>query len=68
MSKATFQIDETEGPRVTRAWVLHPDIRSDSDRRAPGPALAEAVALARALPALEVMGAEVVQLRTVVAG
>ena len=68
MSKATFQIDETEGPRVTRAWVLHPDIRSDSDRRAPGPALAEAVALARALPALEVMGAEVVQLRTVDAG
>ncbi|MCJ7873786.1 GTPase HflX [Marinovum sp. 2_MG-2023] len=47
---------------VTRAWVLHPDIKSDYDRRAPGPALEEAIALAAALPDLEVAGAEVVRL------
>ncbi|NNE53117.1 MAG: GTPase HflX [Sulfitobacter sp.] len=68
MSKAPFQIDETEGPRVTRAWVLHPDIRSDPDRRDPEPALAEAVSLARALPALDVVGAQIVPLRSVDAG
>ncbi|MEP5731851.1 MAG: GTPase HflX [Sulfitobacter sp.] len=68
MSKAHFQIDDTDGPRVTRAWVLHPDIRTNPDRRDPEPALAEAVSLARALPALEVAGAEVVQLRSVDAG
>ena len=68
MSKAQFQIDTTGGPRTTRAWVLHPDIRSDADRREPAPALAEATALARALPQLEVVGAEVVPLRSVDAG
>lgn len=68
MSKVQFQVDDTEGPRVTRAWVLHPDIRSNSDRRDPGPALAEAVSLARALPALEVVGSDVVPLRKVDAG
>ncbi|OAN74674.1 GTPase HflX, partial [Sulfitobacter sp. EhC04] len=68
MSKTPFQIDNTDGPRVTRAWVLHPDIRSDPDRRAPQPALEEAVALARALPQLEVVGADVVPLRKVDAG
>ena len=46
----------------TRAYVLHPDIRSDRSRRAPGPALDEAVALAAALPGLEVVGAEIVPL------
>ncbi len=65
MSKTTFQVDNTEGPRVTRAWVLHPDIRTDSDRRAAEPALEEAVSLARALPALEVVGADIVPLRQV---
>jgi len=68
LSKTSFQIDNTDGPRVTRAWVLHPEIRSDPDRRAPQPALEEAVALARALPQLEVVGAEVVPLRKVDAG
>ncbi|MGJ5620844.1 GTPase HflX [Sulfitobacter sp. MF3-043] len=68
MSRAPFQIDDTDGPRVTRAWVLHPEIKSDNDRRAPVPALAEAVALAEALPQLEVVGADVVPLRTVSAG
>jgi GTP-binding protein HflX len=45
-----------------RALVLHPDIQSDRDRRAPGPALEEAVALAAALPDLEIAEAEVVRL------
>ncbi|PTW51850.1 GTPase HflX [Rhodovulum kholense] len=49
-------------PRITRAWVLHPDISSDRERRASGPALEEAVALAGALPGLEVAGAEIVPL------
>ncbi|SHH19769.1 GTPase HflX [Marivita hallyeonensis] len=47
---------------VTRAWVLHPDITSDRTRRAAEPALAEAVALAAALPGLEVVGSDVVRL------
>ncbi len=47
---------------VTRAWVLHPDIKSDRNRRAAGPALAEAVALAAALPGLMVVGSETVSL------
>ena len=46
----------------TRAWVLHPDLKSDAERRASGPALEEAVALAAALPGLEVVGAQVVPL------
>jgi GTPase len=45
-----------------RALVLHPDIKSDRDRRDPGPALDEAVALAAALPDLEVAEAQVVRL------
>ncbi len=68
MSRPEFQIDETGGPRFTRAWVLHPDIKSNNDRRDPVPALAEAVALAHALPQLEVVGSEIVPLRTVSAG
>ena len=49
-------------PAETRAWVLHPDIKSIEDRRAPAPALAEAVSLAHALPGLNVVGQEVVPL------
>ncbi len=45
-----------------RALVLHPDIQSNRSRHAPDPALEEAVALAAALPGLEVVGAEVVRL------
>ncbi|MWD28859.1 GTPase HflX [Aquicoccus sp. SCR17] len=51
------------GRDATRAWVLHPDIKSDSQRRAPAPALEEAVSLALALPHLVVVGSEVVPLR-----
>lgn len=47
----------------TRAWVLHPEIKSDENRRATGPALQEAVALAAALPDLDVVGSESVLLR-----
>ena len=47
---------------MTRAWVLHPDITSDRDRRDAAPALEEAVSLAVALPDLEVVGADVVSL------
>ena len=51
--------EATERPR-TRALVLHPQL----DRRTEaGPRLAEAVALARALPELEVLGGEVVPVR-----
>ncbi|WP_298835957.1 GTPase HflX [uncultured Roseobacter sp.] len=68
MSRPTFQIDNTAGPGVTRAWVLHPDIRTDPERRIPEHALEEAVSLARALPELEVIGSEIVPLKTVRAG
>ncbi len=47
----------------TRAYVLHPDIQSDPERREPVPALEEAVSLAHALPNLDVVGGEVVRLK-----
>jgi GTPase len=47
---------------VTRAWVLHPELKSDADRRDPVAALQEAVALAAALPDLSVVGSEIVRL------
>jgi GTP-binding protein HflX len=45
-----------------RAYVLHPDLKSDRSRRLPEHGLAEAVSLAAALPEMEVVGAEVVRL------
>lgn len=68
MSKPPFQIENDEATRVTRAWVLHPDIKSDPERRLADHALAEAVSLARALPELEVVGGDIVPLKTVRAG
>ncbi|WP_095589742.1 GTPase HflX [Actibacterium ureilyticum] len=53
---------DRQGPESTRAWVLHPDITTDRQRRAAGPALDEAVSLAAALPEIEVIGAEIVPL------
>uniref|UniRef100_UPI0038CD35DD GTPase HflX n=1 Tax=Thalassococcus lentus TaxID=1210524 RepID=UPI0038CD35DD len=47
---------------MTRAWVLHPDIKSDRDRRDADMALSEAVSLALALPDLAVVGQTVVPL------
>ncbi len=45
-----------------RAWVLHPDLKSEAGRRAAAEGLAEAVSLARALPSIEVAGSEIVSL------
>ncbi|MFC2967405.1 GTPase HflX [Acidimangrovimonas pyrenivorans] len=53
---------------LTRAYVLHPELTSDRDRRPAGPALEEAVALAAALPGLDVVGAEIVRLPKVAPG
>ena len=50
---------ETRAAR-TRAYVLHPDL---GRRRDPAPRLEEALALARALPDLDVVGGEIVPLR-----
>jgi GTP-binding protein HflX len=61
MSARTENDGRTEAPAM-RALVLHPDIRNDPDRRPAQPALAEAVALAAALPGIEVVGAEVIGL------
>jgi GTPase len=47
---------------ATRAFVLHPALKSASARRQPEHGLAEAVALAAALPELDVRGSEVVRL------
>jgi GTPase len=58
---------ERQGARM-RAYVLHPEFPSDSGRRDPQAALEEAVALAHALPDLDVAGGEVVKLRKPRAG
>ncbi|WP_375261608.1 GTPase HflX [Palleronia sp.] len=47
---------------TTKAWVLHPDIQTERDRREAAPALEEAMSLAHALPGLEVAGGQVVRL------
>ncbi|APG46904.1 GTPase HflX [Phaeobacter porticola] len=52
----------------TRAWVVHPDIKSDRDRRDPVAALAEGVSLAEALPDIAVIGSDVVRLPKAHAG
>ena len=53
---------------MTRAWVLHPDIKSDRGRRTSDSALAEAVSLAGALANIEVCGNEIVSLPKIRAG
>jgi len=53
---------EVTGVGAMRAWVLHPEIKSDRARRVPEVALAEAMALATALPNLDLVGGEVVRL------
>ena len=55
-------------PVFTRAWVLHPDLKSDRGRRNPEPALAEAISLAGALANIEVCGDEIVPLPKTRAG
>jgi GTP-binding protein HflX len=54
-------VGETEAA-LTRAWVLHPENNSDRNRRPAEPRLAEAVALAAALPHLQVVGSQIVRL------
>ena len=49
----------THDTPVTRAWVIHPDVKSDRGRRDATIALEEAVALADALPGLDIVGSEV---------
>ncbi|SFA88623.1 GTP-binding protein HflX [Poseidonocella pacifica] len=51
------------GTPDTRAFVLHPDIKSDTQRRDAAPALEEAVALAAALPGLEIVAADIIRLQ-----
>nr|WP_306417896.1 GTPase HflX [Roseinatronobacter sp. S2] len=65
MARAPVDVSELGGEggtRPTRAYVLHPDIRSVDRGRLPEHALSEAQALAYALPGLDVVGAEVVRL------
>ena len=52
----------------TRAFVLHADLKSARSRRLPEHGLAEAVALAAALPGMQVIGAEVVRLAKISPG
>lgn len=61
------ELSETQ-ERPTRAYVIHPDLGNARTRRSPELALEEAVALAHALPAIEVTGAEVARLRNPDAG
>jgi len=51
-----------------RAYVLHPGLRADRERRLPEHGLAEAVALAAALPDMEVVGSEVVRVGRIAPG
>ena len=53
---------EPDGPRATRAWVLHPELLANRDRREAGFALEEAISLAVALPGVEVVGSDVQRL------
>ncbi|MEO0634245.1 MAG: GTPase HflX [Pseudomonadota bacterium] len=53
---------ENRDTGAMRAFVLHPDIQTSSNRRESEAALAEAVSLAHALPDLEVVGGQVVRL------
>ncbi|HGG64357.1 MAG TPA: GTPase HflX, partial [Rhodobacteraceae bacterium] len=59
---------EIDPPRNTRAWVLHPELKFDNSRRDPVAALAEAVALAEAMPEMEIVGSDIIPLRSVQSG
>ncbi len=48
--------------RALRALVVHPEIRTEPARRTPEAALAEAMALAEALPGVNLVGGEIVRL------
>ncbi len=57
---AREMVDRAE--KRTRAFVIHPEIRADADRRSPEPALHEALALAEAMPGLTVVAGQIVKL------
>lgn len=58
----------TGDPTLTRAWVLHPELKNTPNPRAATDSLAEAVALAHALPGLDIQGQDVVRLPKAHAG
>ena len=47
---------------ITRAFIVHPELKGEERRHAPDYALDEAISLARALPSLEVAGGTIVRL------
>ena len=53
---------------LTRAYVVHPDLKATRKRRLPEHGLAEAVALAAALPGLDVVGAEIARISRIAPG
>ena len=53
----------TDDGSGTRALVLHPEITTDSDRRSAEHAIGEAVALAAALPGLDVVDSDIIRLQ-----
>ncbi len=64
---------QPRGPRdtateLTRAYVIHPDLKTARKRRLPELGLSEAVALAAALPGLDVVGADIVRLSRLAPG
>lgn len=58
----TIDTEELGGNRPTRALVLYPEIRGAENARGPEGALAEAMALAHALPGIELIDGQVVRL------
>jgi GTP-binding protein HflX len=52
----------------TRAFVLHPDVKSVRSRRLAENGLAEAISLAGALPGLHVLGGEIVRIQRIQPG
>ncbi len=62
MTSSSFD-DASGEDHPTRAFVLHPELLSDRDRREAGAALEEAVSLAAALPDLQVVASQVVRLQ-----
>lgn len=55
-------LDGDGGGRRQRAYVLHPHIKGSEVSREPSSALAEAISLGEALPGIETLGGEVVNL------
>ncbi|MGR3812783.1 MAG: GTPase HflX [Cognatishimia activa] len=54
--------------RITRAWVVRPEVKSPDAKRDASSALEEAVSLAAALPNIDVVGSDVVRLAKIQPG